>query len=72
MRTHELLACLQDMAGQYEMQYDVIPSDGLYNVDIQRYPLALIVNTDPNSKPGKHWVVFYKKTPYSELEGFCR
>ena len=27
------------------------------------YPCGYIVNTDPSSKPGKHWVAFYFTRP---------
>lgn len=27
------------------------------------YPCGFIANTDPDSKPGKHWVAFYFTTP---------
>jgi hypothetical protein len=70
MITGELVECLKEMSKKHDMQYGVIPCNQLDTLQIVRYPLSLIVNTDPG--PGKHWTVFYKKTQYSELEGFCR
>ena len=31
--------------------------------DVEVYPCGFIANTDPDSKPGKHWVAFYFSTP---------
>ena len=36
----------------------VFPSDTLPQ-SIERYPCGFVVNTDPSSEPGTHWVAFY-------------
>jgi len=36
----------------------VFPSDKLPQQPLAK-PSALVVNTDPSSKPGQHWVAFY-------------
>ena len=65
MITGELVECLKEMRKKHDMQYGVIPCNQLDALQIVRYPLCL-------SFLIKHWTVFYKKTQYSELEGFCR
>ena len=72
MNSDELLKCLKQMAAKKSMQYDVIPKDHLPTLDIEKYPAALIINTDPSTEAGEHWIVLYRRTPLSELEGFDR
>lgn len=37
----------------------VYSSDQLPKVRVDRLPCAVVANTDPITKPGKHWVAFY-------------
>ena len=39
----------------------MIPSDKLPQT-IEKYPCGFVVNTDPSSEPGTHWVAFYFPT----------
>lgn len=32
---------------------------------IEKFPCGIIANTDPNFKPGQHWIAFYLTTPNS-------
>ena len=72
MKNFEIKESLREMTTRVSFHYDVIPSDYLCHLDVKGYPLAVVVNTDPSYFPGKHWVVLYQKTQYSEIEGFDR
>lgn len=30
---------------------------------IEKFPCGIIANTDPNYKPGEHWIAFYLPSP---------
>ena len=47
----------------------VFASDTLPNPDSLSAPFSLVVNTDPESRPGTHWVCFYSPSP-NTLEYF--
>lgn len=51
-------------------QYNVVPSDKLYDVEIKSFPFLLCVNVDESSKPGTHWLAFYVARIGGELEFF--
>ena len=72
MKNYELNESLKEMAKKFSFSFDVIPCDHLPDFKWNKFPMALIVNTDPSTAPGQHWVLFYRKTPYSDLEGFDR
>jgi hypothetical protein len=37
----------------------VIASDEIYLIDLESLPAAVIINTDPSSLPGRHWLGLY-------------
>ena len=37
----------------------IFASDNLPNISSAVRPLVLVANTDPNSRPGKHWICMY-------------
>jgi hypothetical protein len=66
MNTFELKGYLRTICKKG--QYDVIPCDELDRLNIIRYPLCLIVNTDPSDMPGDHWISIYIESKTSMLE----
>lgn len=50
----------------------VYAADELPNLNSSKtsYPCCYVVNTDPSSEPGEHWVAFYHETPHHPVEFF--
>lgn len=64
MNSNQIHSCLR----KYPQFIGVFASDVLPNpLLVPPPPIALVVNTDPSSKPGKHWVcIFVSKHGYGE------
>lgn len=58
MDTLQLTSALADNLWQPQ-QYEVLPIDKLENYKISQYPCSIIINLDPSSQPGSHWVAIY-------------
>ena len=50
----------------------VFTRDELPNLNKERRPFALVLNTDPRSKPGQHWLALFgpKKGPIEIFDSF--
>jgi hypothetical protein len=70
MNTNEINNVLK-LIVRNKAAFSVVPCDLLYNVPLVRYPLCIIANTDDSSKPGSHWVTWFKASKCSPLEFFC-
>lgn len=65
MRTfHDVKSC--NFLGVYAA--DLAPASLPDNAT--HYPCAYVVNTDPSTKPGQHWVAFYSSAPSQTIEFF--
>jgi len=61
MNTNQLMRILNNIVHD-SFFFDVIGSDRLYEVyhRLKDTPLALVINTDPEDKPGSHWVALFR------------
>ena len=58
MNTAQIAGALTHNAVTSTKFCGVFPSDKIPRT-IHRYPCGFVVNTDPSTKPGTHWVAFY-------------
>ena len=58
MNTLQLTSALANNLWQPQ-QYQVLAIDELKNSEIKQYPCSFIVNLDPSTQPGSHWVAIY-------------
>jgi hypothetical protein len=70
MNSLEIYKYLSGLCHGGRIYFDVLPCDGLDNLKIPYYPACLIINSDPASLPGEHWVSMYIENKKS-LEFFC-
>jgi len=47
--------------------YGTVPCDGLPKYPIKTQPRAYIVNTDPEDKPGQHWIALWTENNVREV-----
>ena len=70
----EQLSCIGNklLAGTSTSFLGVFAADRIPQLDQrqERYPCALIANTDPSTRPGEHWVAYYLSSPNSPIEFF--
>lgn len=59
MNTSQLTCVLNCDSFLKHVERGVLAVDQLQKASIQQYPSAYIVNTDPSSKRGNHWIAFY-------------
>ena len=59
LNTRQLLELIQSDEKARKDFLGVFPLDKIPNR--LKYPCSFIVNTDPSSKPGQHWLAFYFK-----------
>ena len=68
MNTSSLLKSMDILFNCLDVNYYVTAADRVYStVDFNKYPIALIVNTDPERYEGRHWISFYM-----EKRGDCQ
>jgi hypothetical protein len=60
MDSDELKRCLKLIVKNVNIRFDVIPSNKLDSYLKFKSKIVLVVNTDPEWKPGVHWVVVCK------------
>src|ERR1700742_1337630 len=70
MNTNQVMSYLNVICKTRKAVFDVIPCDELRNVKLVKFPLCLVVNTDPSTKPGDHWVALYIENKTSCVEFF--
>jgi hypothetical protein len=58
MNTAEITRALEQDPITSKSFLGVFPSDKLPQT-LDKHPCGFVVNTDPSSKPGMHWVAFY-------------
>jgi len=68
MYTNEIYNHLRQFCTRLNAQFDVIPCDQLDTVQIIKYPLVLVVNTDPSTRAGSHWTSIFIKNKWSPIE----
>jgi hypothetical protein len=68
MYDYELYKILWGMFSHRRVQFDVLPLDGLDGLQIQMYPVCLIVNNQNSLEPGEHWLAIYIPWPGRHLE----
>jgi hypothetical protein len=68
MNTHQLYGYLEKVCMRKKASFDVIPCDELNQFKVQKYPICLIVNSDPSHKPGEHWLCIYMENVKTPLE----
>ena len=62
MNTAQIAYALEHDAKTSKKFCGVFPSDKLPQT-IDKYPCGLVANTDPSTKPGKHWISIYLSSP---------
>ena len=70
MNTNQVLEYLHYICKKRKALFDCISCDELINIKICRFPICLVVNTDVSTKPGSHWVAFFKNSKNDHLEFF--
>jgi len=68
MNTNQLFNHMRKFCTRKHAQYGVIPCDMLNNLRIYKYPVCLIVNSDPSEKSGEHWLAIFIKNKSSPVE----
>jgi hypothetical protein len=56
MDSNELRKILDMKYAGKRIQYHVLPSDRLCDVNLSRYPILIVANDQPSNLPGGHWV----------------
>ncbi len=59
MNGQELQRCMEEDRYTRPVFIGVYASNTLPKQKLKTFPCALIANTDPDDKPGKHWCAFY-------------
>jgi len=59
MYSNELFDILRVICKGLAVQFDVLACDQLLSYKIKSYPCIIVANTDPTTKPGNHWTLFY-------------
>ena len=59
MNSQEVLNYLAVICKRRNAQFDVLPCDKLRDVNILKYPCCLVVNNQPSTEGGQHWIAFY-------------
>ena len=59
MNTLEITSAINSKPGMVDQFLGVFAPDEIANLKIQKFPAALIVNTDRSSDSGEHWVWVY-------------
>jgi hypothetical protein len=55
METFQIEHILKNVLG--DVFHGVFPSDMI--PPVEKYPVAMVCNTDPHDKPGQHWIAMY-------------
>lgn len=71
MNTNELYSILNIIFKGNKINYNVLPCDKLENVDVNKFPIYLIVNDEPSNMEGNHWTAICIKNKRGPIEFFC-
>ena len=69
MNTDQILNHLK-LICKNKAQYAVLASDQLRTFKIKKFPVCLVINTDPSYKKGTHWISIFKKSKHCDVEVF--